>query len=79
MNIDKYKLEQYYNNINNSNDSNDTLIITTTLTRKKLDSVNSPDYIYYYTFNDTMNDASTIEFMYCKSAYAAYINRIIDF
>ena len=71
MDIEKYKIEKY-----NNNDNNSLAFFTTIISRTKLNNKNSDiSYIYYYTTNENIS----IEFMYCKSAYAAYINRLIDF
>ena len=74
MDIEKYKIEKY-----NNNDNNSLAFFTTIISRTKLNNKNSDisyiSYIYYYTTNENVS----IEFMYCKSAYAAYINRLIDF
>ena len=74
MDIEKYKIEKY-----NNNDINSLAFFTTIISRTKLNNKNSDisyiSYIYYYTTNENIS----IEFMYCKSAYAAYINRLIDF
>ena len=74
MDIEKYKINKY-----NNNDNNSLAFFTTIISRTKLNNKNSDisyiSYIYYYTTNENVS----IEFMYCKSAYAAYINRLIDF